>query len=96
MVPCLKERQQSDEGVEVRQSQDGLSSGQQDKRLTRREIGPGRGQGAHIPGCGSVKEDAGFAPGDPLCQERKSAVEEGVKRMGYGEDNITIQWIGYR
>ena len=96
MAPLLKEREQTDEGLEITQTQNGLSSGEMDKRIDGCEVGPGRREGAHIPCGGIVKEHAGLTPGESLCQKRKSALKEWMKRMRYREVNITIQSIGCR
>jgi hypothetical protein len=96
MALLLKASEQTDEGLEVTQTHNGLTSGELNKRISGSEVCPGRREGAHIASSRIVKEDAGFTPGNPLNQERESALEEWMKRMRYGEVNITIQWIGYR
>ena len=96
MALILEKSKQTDESLEVTQTHNGLASSEMDKRIDGGKICPGRWKGAHIPSDGIVKEDAGFTPGDALRQERKSALEEWMKRMGYSKVNITIQWIRYR
>jgi hypothetical protein len=96
MALLLEESEQTDESLEITQTHNGFAGGEMDKRVDGGKICPGRWKRAHIPCGGIVKEDAGFTPGDALRQERKTAIEEWMKGMGYSEVNIIIQWIGYR
>jgi hypothetical protein len=90
----LGDLHQTDKGLEVTQAQDSAARRQDDEGVGVGQIGPDGWEGAEMGRDGVTKEDAGFAPGDALFNQRELLVSKRVKGMGNGKNLIPIQAIG--
>jgi hypothetical protein len=86
--------QQTDERLQIRETQDSASSGEHDKGVGWGKIGPGGGKRADLPSDRVMKEHPRLPPGKPLSDEGKLLAGEGMERMGDGEAKLPICIMG--
>jgi hypothetical protein len=86
--------QQTDERLQIRETEDSASSGEHDKGIGGGQIGPGGGKRADGPGGRVLKEHPRLPPGTPLHEEGKLLAGKGMERMGDGEAKLPIQVMG--
>ena len=86
--------EQTDEHLQIRETEDSASSRKHDKRVGWCQIGPGGGQGAETPGSWVMEEDPRFPPGEALRHKGKLLAGEGVEGMADRENQLPIQVIG--
>jgi hypothetical protein len=87
--------QQTDECLQIRETQDSVSCGEHHKGIGWGEIGPRGGEGAEALRDRVMEEDPRFTPGYPLRYERKLLPGEGMEGMGDREDKLPIRVMGY-
>jgi hypothetical protein len=86
--------QQTDERLQIRETEDSASRGEHDKGVGLSQIRPGGGQGAEPPSGRVMEEHTRFPPGQSLGDEGKLLAREGMEGMGDREDQLPIRVIG--
>jgi hypothetical protein len=86
--------QQTDECLQIRETEDSASRGEHDKGIGWGQIRPRRGQRAEPPSGRVMEEHPRFTPRQSLRYERKLLAREGMEGMGDREDKLPIRVIG--
>jgi hypothetical protein len=86
--------QQTDERLQIRETQDSASSGEHDKGIEWGQIRPSGGKRANLPRGRVLKEHPRLPPGKPLRDEGKLLAGAGMKGMGDGEAKLPIRLMG--
>jgi hypothetical protein len=86
--------QETDERLQIRETQDSASSSEHDNGVGWGQIRPGRGKRADMPNGRVMKEHPRFPPGTPLREEGKLLAGEGMEGMGDGEAQLPIRRMG--
>jgi hypothetical protein len=86
--------QQTDECLQIRETEDSASRGEYDKGIGWGQIRPSSGQRAEPPSGRVMEEHPRFTPRKSLREEGKLLVREGMEGMGDREDKLLIRVIG--
>ena len=86
--------QQTDEPLQLRETQESASSGEHDKGLGWGQRGPGGGKRAEVPRGRVLKDPPRLPPGQSLREEGKPLAGEGMERMRDGEEKFPIRLMG--
>jgi hypothetical protein len=86
--------QQTDERLQICETEDSVSCGEYHKGIGWGQIRPRGGQGTNLSSGWVVEEHPRFPPGQPLGNEGKLLAREGMKGMGDGENTLPIRVIG--
>jgi hypothetical protein len=86
--------EQTDERLQIRETQESASSGEHDKGIGWGQIRPSGRKRAHLPRGWVMKEHPRLPPGTPLHDEGKLLAGEGMEGMGDGEAKLPIRLMG--
>jgi hypothetical protein len=87
---------QTDERLQIRETQDRASSGEHDKGGRWGKMRPGVGKRANMPSGRVMKEHPRLTLGKPLSEEGKLPAGKGMERMSDREEKFPIRIMGCR
>jgi hypothetical protein len=83
--------EQTDERLQIRETEDSASRGEHDKGSGWGQIRPSSGQGTEPPSGRVMEEHPRFPPRQALREEGKLLAREGMEGMGDREDKLPIR-----